>query len=168
MKHIYPSSHYLVHFVLLLSLPIICNFSCISPKAEVESRQAIDKQDAAVLASVHTKSITNLQKEVMAVHDSLMPAMTKLMHLKRELKIRLQDEKIVDEDKQRAMRDAVISLENADEAMMTWMRSYKTTYKGMEEVEIKDYLAKEKQHIDQVRQKMTESMMKAKNILTSH
>ncbi len=155
MKHI-DSIPFLLYRILFISFSI-SSLGCVSPRAEVESRQA--------LASVHTESISNLQKDVMAVHDSLMPAMSKLMHLKRELKIRLQDAKIADERKLRAMRDAVVLLESADSAMMTWMRSYKTNYEGMQEAEIKNYLAKEKQQIDEVKQKMTESMQKAISVL---
>jgi hypothetical protein len=164
MKHI-DSIPFLMYRILFISLSISGSLSCVSPRAEVESRQTVDRQEAVAVANVHTKSISNLQKDVMALHDSLMPAMSKLMHLKRELKIRLQDEKIENEHRLRAMRDAVVLLEGADAAMMTWMRSYKTNYEGMQEAEIKNYLVKEKQQIDEVKQKMAESMQKAISIL---
>lgn len=162
MKHI-DSIPFFMYRLLFFSISIGGAFSCISPKSEIESRQTVDRQEA--VASVHTKSISNLQKDVMALHDSLMPAMSKLMHLKRELKIRLQDTNIGNEHRLRAMRDAVVLLENADSAMMAWMRSYKTDYEGMQEGEIKNYLVKEKQQIDEVKQKMAESMQKAISIL---
>jgi hypothetical protein len=164
MKHI-DSIPFLMYRILFISLSISGSLSCVSPRAEVESRQTVDRQEAVAVANVHTKSISNLQKDVMALHDSLMPAMSRLMHLKRELKIRLQDEKIENEHRLRAMRDAVVLLEGADAAMMTWMRSYKTNYEGMQEAEIKNYLVKEKQQIDEVKQKMAESMQKAMSIL---
>lgn len=163
MKHIY-SIPFFMYRLLFFSASIGGAFSCISPKSEIESRQAVDRQDVVAVASVHAKSISNLQKDVMALHDSLMPAMSKLMHLKRELKIRLQDANMENEYS-RAMRDAVVLLENADSAMMTWMRSYKTNYEGMQEGEIKNYLVNEKQQINEVKQKMTESMQKAISIL---
>jgi hemoglobin-like flavoprotein len=163
MKH-----GYLISLLLFLSL--WGDWACISHKAEVESRQATDKQEAtptAVSTAIVTNnySVTGLQTEIMSIHDSLMPAMGKMMHLKRQLKIRLEESNIVDESKLKLLRNAVKSLEDADEAMMVWMRSYKTTYENMKETEIKNYLLKEKENINQLKEKMQESIKNAKGLL---
>ncbi len=162
--------HNLTNIFLFFFVSLLGDFACISQKAEVESRQTTDKPEslpttmsAKVTTNLH--SIKGLQTEIMSVHDSLMPAMSKLMHLKRQLKIRLEENNIVDENKLNVLRNAVKSLEDADEAMMSWMRSYKTTYEDMKETEIQDYLLKEKQQINQVKQKMMESMENAKVLL---
>lgn len=114
----------------------------------------------------NTVLILSLQKELMDLHDSIMPAMTKLMQLKRQLKIKLQDDRnVVDRGELKQIREAVLSLESADEAMMKWMRGYKTSFEGMTEYEIENYLHQERQLIVLVRQKMVTSIDKATVLL---
>lgn len=114
----------------------------------------------------NASNIMMLQKELMEMHDSIMPAMTKLTQLKRQLKIKLQeDQNVVDKGDLKQIRDAVVSLESADEAMIDWMRNYKTSFAGMTDYEIEHYLNKEKQLIVQVKQQMISSIHKATVLL---
>jgi hypothetical protein len=97
-----------------------------------------------------------------------MPSISTILHLKRELKIRLQEGNIVDEKQIREIHKVVKALEDADQAMMRWMQNHKTTYDGMKEDEIQSYLKKEKQQINKVGEKIVESMKKAKVMLASN
>jgi hypothetical protein len=135
------------------------SFSCISQKTENENRPTLDRQ--ACIA------ITNLQREVMLMHDSIMPSISHLMQIKTAAKIKLQEGNISDENKLKELNNIIHSLEEADEAMMTWMRNYKTNYEGMKDEEIRSYLLREKQRIHQVGEKIVESMKKAKVVLAS-
>lgn len=152
MKHSYFINYFLI-FLLSLS------FSCISQKTENENRPTLDKQACIAIA--------NLQKEVMLMHDSIMPSISHLIQIKTAAKIKLQEGNISDENQLRELRNIINSLEEADEAMMTWMRNYKTNYQGMKDEEIRSYLLKEKQRIHQVGEKIGESMKKAKVVLAS-
>jgi hypothetical protein len=134
--------------------------SCISQKTENEHRTATDRQTCI--------AIMNLQQEVMSMHDSIMPSISTILHLKRELKIRLQEGNIADEKQIREIHKVVKALEDADQAMMRWMQNHKTTYEGMKEDEIQSYLKKEKQQINKVGEKIVESMKKAKVMLASN
>ncbi|TAH22202.1 MAG: hypothetical protein EAZ08_01730 [Cytophagales bacterium] len=163
MKHTY-QLNWIVPVLLLLVFYIS---SCISPKSEVESRQITEKSEAISVVRANS-SITNLQKEVMEIHDSLMPAMPKLMQLKTQLSMCLEDGRIKNKTKLIAVRDAISLLEIADNAMMTWMQTYKMDYAGMEEIEIRKRLTIEKQHINQVRKQMIESITKAKKLLKNN
>lgn len=153
MKH-----NYFVNYVLFSSLLYL--MSCISQKTENEHRTATDRQTCI--------AIMNLQQEVMSMHDSIMPSISTILHLKRELKIRLQEGNIADEKQIREIHKVVKALEDADQAMMRWMQNHKTTYEGMKEDEIQSYLKKEKQQINKVGEKIVESMKKAKVMLASN
>lgn len=152
MKHSYFINYFLV-------LVVSMSFSCISQKTENENRPTLDRQ--ACIA------ITNLQREVMLMHDSIMPSISHLMQIKTAAKIKLQEGNISDENKLKELNNIIHSLEEADEAMMTWMRNYKTNYEGMKDEEIRSYLLREKQRIHQVGEKIVESMKKAKVVLAS-
>ncbi len=138
---------------------VLFSFSCISQKTENDNRPILDRQACIAIA--------NLQKEVMLAHDSIMPSISHLMQVKTAVKIKLQEGNISDENQLRELRNIINSLEEADEAMMTWMRNYKTNYEGMRDEEIRSYLLKEKQQIRQVGEKIVESMKKAKVVLAS-
>ncbi len=152
MKHRY----FINYFFTLI---VLFSFSCISQKTENDNRPILDRQACIAIA--------NLQKEVMLMHDSIMPSISRLMQVKTAVKIKLQEGNISDENQLRELRNIINSLEEADEAMMTWMRNYKTNYEGMRDEEIRSYLLKEKQQIRQVGEKIVESMKKAKVVLAS-
>ncbi|GAB4481805.1 MAG: hypothetical protein OHK0057_36980 [Thermoflexibacter sp.] len=135
------------------------SFSCISQKTENENRPTLDRQACIAIA--------NLQKEVMLMHDSIMPSISHLIQIKTAAKIRLQEGNIADENQLKELKNVINSLDEADEAMMTWMRNYKTNYEGMKDEEIRSYLLRQKQQIYQVGEKIGESMKKAKLVLAS-
>jgi hypothetical protein len=152
MKHRYFINHF-------FALVVLFSFSCISQKTENDNRPILDRQACIAIA--------NLQKEVMMMHDSIMPSISGLIQVKTAVKIKLQEGNISDENQLRELRNTINSLEEADEAMMSWMRNYKTNYEGMRDEEIRSYLLKEKQQIRQVGEKIVESMKKARVVLAS-
>ncbi|SFE94255.1 hypothetical protein SAMN04488541_1010107 [Thermoflexibacter ruber] len=152
MKHSYFINYFLI---LVVSL----SFSCISQKTENENRPTLDRQACIAIA--------NLQKEVMLMHDSIMPSISHLVQIKAAVKIKLQEGNISDEHQLKELRTVFNSLDGAEEAMMTWMRNYKTNYEGMRDEEIRSYLLRQKQQIYQVGEKIGESMKKAKVVLAS-
>ncbi|WP_221407642.1 hypothetical protein [Thermoflexibacter ruber] len=103
----------------------------------------------------------------MLMHDSIMPSISHLVQIKAAVKIKLQEGNISDEHQLKELRTVFNSLDGAEEAMMTWMRNYKTNYEGMRDEEIRSYLLRQKQQIYQVGEKIGESMKKAKVVLAS-
>jgi hypothetical protein len=112
-----------------------------------------------------------LQKEVMDVHDEIMPKMDELMTLKTEAKLKIRNlDSLSKSDTtllaQKLPYDSLlISLDEADKAMMDWMHGFDTEMTGKDENQKLEYLKGEKIKIDWVKNKMTESISKGKNLL---
>ncbi len=106
------------------------------------------------------KEKSNLQAEVMAIHDEVMPKMG-AMHLARK---NLRNVLTKTEDKKlKAEILAMISdLRKADEGMMVWMHEWKVPEKDPEKTA---YLLNEKKKITKVKLDMLTSLEKANNFI---
>lgn len=106
------------------------------------------------------ESVSKLEKEVLAIHDEVMPKMADINNLLvkftalKDQFLNGPDSILVNEIV--AIDSMILLLEEADEAMMNWMRQYKSPGKDMEEEEAKNYLIKEKEKILAVRKIMNE------------
>lgn len=114
-----------------------------------------------------------MKKEIMDIHDNLMPKMDDIMKLKSELKERKEtlanDTSIIDSTihaKTIQQTDSLIhALDNADESMMDWMRNYDALTEDMSHEENMEYLLEEKAKIEEVRLEMLSSIKEAQNVL---
>jgi hypothetical protein len=116
-----------------------------------------------------------LEKEVFAVHDEVMPQMSKIMDLKDNLssyiktadsllKINPQDKTVL--SKQAEALVLSTTLQKADDGMMDWMRLYKSdTLSALPVSGAMAYLQAEKIKIDLVKKQTTESIAKAEQFL---
>lgn len=100
---------------------------------------------------------STLEKEVMAIHDEVMPKLGELNMDKKGLEIILKN--TTDESVKITLQDAITALERADEGMMDWMAEYKLP---IETTTQKAYLNKEMIRITKVKTDMLESMKNAK------
>ncbi|MBK8626421.1 MAG: hypothetical protein IPN86_12910 [Saprospiraceae bacterium] len=99
-----------------------------------------------------------LYNEVMAVHDAVMPEMATIHKLKKELKaIETSDNKAV-------VLDNIKALNDADEAMMTWMAAFNVPEDKKQEDE---YLKAEKAKIQGVSDQMYGAMKAAATLIDS-
>ncbi len=93
-----------------------------------------------------------LYTEVMAVHDSIMPKMSDIHDLKKELKVYTESE----------ARDQVMAamgdLDKADEAMMEWMADFKMPE---DKTQLETYLNDQKTKINQVAAQMYSAIQQA-------
>jgi hypothetical protein len=99
-----------------------------------------------------------LYKEVMAIHDAVMPEMTTIHNLKKALKA-AQD----DSNKEMVLAH-IIKLNEADEAMMSWMAAFKTP---QDTATIDTYLNDEKIKIQAVSDLMLNSILSSNKLLDS-
>ena len=97
-----------------------------------------------------------LVKEVMEIHDEVMPKIEIINKYMTELEV------LKDEDGQASY--VYGELENADKAMMSWMRSVKVNKEGTEEERIQ-YYGSEKIKIENVKTMMLNSIELAKGYL---
>ncbi len=114
--------------------------------------------------------VGNLEREVFAVHDEVMPKMDKLLELKEAVSLDISKadsllniKSNLDLEKRKVEGLAISeSLEDADRNMMDWMHNYKSdSLKTLSAVEAIKYLKAEKIKISAVRDKMLESITKA-------
>ena len=114
------------------------------------------------VAPEETEKVANLRKEVIVVHDEVMPLMTDIYQLKTKLKEKLAGGNISVEDKPRI--DAILlELDSADRGMRDWMRSFsKVTTVGVPESDALHTLNEELTKIKKVKQDMIESVNAAK------
>jgi len=147
---------YSLLFTLLISVMF---FPTCAPKTNGNS-QATD---------VNTLEITTQEKmwdKVMAIHDDVMPKMSELNKIQKQLKEKSQV--IRDEVLQPKIIAAIETLEKADEGMWAWMHDLKQLKELRKEKthdEIMLYLSEQLTSIRNVKAVMETSMENGKNLL---
>lgn len=111
--------------------------------------------------------VEKLKAEVMAIHDEVMPEMGTLMNLQKELKDKISHLDTTDQSMADSLRRLVKQLEEADEAMMQWMRNYKDPSPEMSEEEALEYLESKKESITEVKNKINTSKAAAQAALNN-
>ena len=110
-----------------------------------------------------------LYEEVMVVHDEVMPRMQEIMQLKQKLRaeiVELEDKQDSVSDQNIQQYEMIISeLDQADKAMMQWMRAINKEYDTLSYEDAKAYLLVEKQRINEVKNDMNAAIEKAENIV---
>lgn len=113
--------------------------------------------------SAQQKKITNLENEVLSIHDSTMVDMDKIEPLKKQLD-QYKNDTMLAVQQRKELEIAKLQLTNARKDMMDWMHNYNTDFKGTDEEKI-SYLEAEKAKINEVHSKMKESIEKAQSLL---
>jgi hypothetical protein len=110
----------------------------------------------------------SLFKAVMAIHDEVMPEMDRIYRLRRRathLADSLQNQTAVPLPAD-SLRAIARRLEEADEAMMNWMRSNDFQFEDMSHEEIMQELEAEREKIIIVKETMLNSIKEAEATLT--
>ena len=114
----------------------------------------------------------DLQEEVIAVHDEVMPKMGAIAAWSdslRQLQNQLQSEaSAADSALTEAIEEQLLQLAKAEESMMDWMRNYTPPTKEQAEEEIMAYLQEEQQKINAVRDDMLAAIADAKAFFANH
>ena len=123
--------------------------------------------------------------EAIAVHDEVMPRMDEIMQLRQKLQLRVESMQEQPEedyaDSLRQMQTAIENLQEADQAMMQWMRSvqkvpgvdevssdYQDELKATELRDTVDLIQRQlaqKKAIEQVQQQMEQSITEAERLI---
>ena len=106
---------------------------------------------------------STLEKEVMAIHDEVMPKLGELNKDRKELQSILNN--ITDESVKTTLLEAITALEKADDGMMDWMAEWKIP---SEPIAQEAYLKKEMVRITKVKIDMLASMKNAKILKEKH
>ena len=106
-----------------------------------------------------------LFEETMDLHDVAMARMNEIYSLKKALKAKndsLLTVEPVDSVSHKEYTSLIVKLEEADEAMMTWMAQFETKYQDEETEESVNYYKDQKDKIEAVSQSMDEAITRAK------
>lgn len=145
--------------------------SVVACQSKPTSEATTPPTDSTAQTESKSKSVADLEKQVLAVHDSVMPAMSDLMKLKKEVTQQLSelDKQPVSADiRQRQAQGKAIkaALDQADQSMMDWMHRYNgDTLAKLKEQQALDYLKAEQQRVDAMSQLMRKSINDAQAYL---
>jgi len=150
--------------LIILAISFLYSCSTTGEKENNTSNDVTENHD-----HLHGGS-SDITKELMAIHDSIMPAMGKLMSLKREVS---DDIKITDslmavkssdvlKKRKKEALNLNTQLEKADHEMINWMHQYKAdTLAKLNKEQADVYIADQKQKIETVRDLMQRSISDA-------
>ena len=114
------------------------------------------------------REVRKLQKEVMKVHDQVMPKMGELQELKKKA-ARMADslEERGDSALAATMDTTEVHLERGHESMMNWMRNYKQPADSIKAADAIDYLEGQKEKVKAMRETMMGALEQARGRLDS-
>ncbi len=156
-------------FFSLMMATLLCTFACKKDKGD--NKKNYKSEDVTnIEVNDAVKAVQDkLYDEVMFIHDEVMPKMTNITGLTKELKgkkSKLVNSKCEFENEDEAKINKVLDrLSVAEEEMWDWMHEFKRPEEGSHE-EIMQYLEGEKIKIDNVRQNMLASIRAAETLKT--
>jgi len=109
-----------------------------------------------------------LFKQVMEVHDEIMPKMDDIMDYQKQLKEKMEalsSEAEVDSVAISKIEVAIADLDNSHDAMMGWMRQFNKDYEGMVHEDILKYLSGQKEKIKNVGEVTNAALKQAEELL---
>lgn len=149
-----------IQFLMSLILSVTILFSCGNQnKTERDQLQIEDRKPSEA-----EQAETALYEEVMAIHDEVMPKMDDMMRLKSQLQAKLEQKETTQEEAL-ALRSAIKELEQADEAMMQWMRNFKPQDHVNDHQKVIAYYQEQKKYIKEVKDKMLAAIENARKKL---
>jgi len=131
---------------------------------------SLDSQDESSPRSEQQAEQDTLYKQMMAIHDEVMPEMDRIFRLQRLLMESVDSLELIKKNKELLQKindckQAKGELLQAEEAMMDWMRSNDFEFENMTQQEIICLLQTEKDNIIVVKEKMLNSIQKAEHLL---
>jgi hypothetical protein len=109
------------------------------------------------------KVVENLETEVIAIHDEVMPKTNDIYHLKKTLR-----SKLAETQDSTAILNLIHQLEAADEVMMVWMDQYKHADMTKDTTYNMAYLREQREKIIQVKDEMLSAIQKTKDFLQNN
>ncbi|MCK8495095.1 hypothetical protein M0L20_24700 [Spirosoma sp. RP8] len=151
--------------IVVAMLAAITLFACQSKPTSDATAHA---SHSTAQAAAKPKSVADLEQQILAVHDSVMLAMSELMRLKKTI-----SQQLAEQSKQPASANAhqrglavKAALEQADQSMMNWMHHYNgDTLATLTEQQALAYLQEEQQRVNAMSELMRKSITDAQAYL---
>ena len=121
------------------------------------------KEPSEVGKPVEAGSTEGLEKEVMEVHDEVMPRMGELYTWKTKLKAKL-DSAGVSEKRREELVVTINKIDSAYQGMMTWMHHYHPVPDSVNHERAREYLENEMEKIKKVRNDILGALQKAEEV----
>ena len=115
---------------------------------------------ASCTGEKQSAELKNMYDEVMVIHDEVMPKMRNINQAKKKLR------RIDDYEDHQEVVEMIRRLDDADEAMMSWMADFKKPDATDEEA-AKAYYAEQKKEIEAVRDLMLSAIEEAEEMASS-
>lgn len=110
-----------------------------------------------------TGPVAELEKQVLAVHDSMMLQMTDFMRIQEEVSVKVEKS---DRPSREKGQQVLRQLKQADEVMMDWMHQYKgDTLQQLDHEKALDYLKIQQEKVNSLSRLMRQSLTDAQNYL---
>ena len=106
-----------------------------------------------------------LYKEVMEIHDAVMPKMSDINRVKRNLDDQIETDSLIDDNLNSKVSIIILELTAAEESMMEWMKGFKVPKKDQPDEQVVSYLKEEKLKISRVSDQMLSSLEDGTKIL---
>ena len=125
---------------------------------------------AAACGGSQENNTDTLLDEVMAVHDEIMPKLSDMSKLRKQLKGQIDE--LVSQDSVGNMeliqqfQQGIEELDNSHEGMMNWMREFDNDFEGQTTEQILKYLNDQKGRIEEVGVKTNRAIKQAQDLLT--
>lgn len=132
--------------------------------SENEQKETLTQDEQNHMAKV------NMEKEVMEIHDAIMPKNSDLKRIERQLNQYLEENATVDQEKKKEIEAMTQKLNQAHKGMMDWMAGYGSTsskFSEMEQSAVMEALKKEKAKIQKVSDNMERALEEGKTMLQS-
>lgn len=152
------------------SITLLAVLFCMACQSK-SSTETVDQPDSTGQISAKPQAVADLEKQILAVHDSVMPAMSDLIELKKQVIEQLSElEKEPTSSEARRQKEQLravkAALDKADASMMDWMHTYDgDTLTKLREDQALAYLKDQQQRVKAMSQLMRKSIDDAKAYL---
>ncbi len=141
----------------LLFLLVVIIVSCTKSEKHTEHQHELDNNDNPNQA---------LYEQIMDIHDEVMPRLEDIYLQKKEIKDKLANTPDMGVEGKQELELMLVQLDSADRAMMNWMHRFQPLADSIDEEKARAYLESEMERIKEVKTLMTESIDKAKNLIS--
>jgi len=140
-------------FIILISFSILLLFqaSCSSDTSTEKEPKLPEREQ--------------LYKEVMEIHDAVMPKMSEINRVKRNLDDQIEADSLIDDNLKSEVSTMLLELTAAEESMMDWMKGFKVPKKNQADELVIVYLNEEKLKISRVSELMLISLANGTKLL---
>ena len=119
-------------------------------------------------ASSENRPVDAMVKQVIDIHDKVMPKMGNMTKLQKDLRKEIEElegQDTADAERVAAMKTAVAKLESAKAGMRNWMKEFEHPSAEQAESEALKYLESELKKVEQLRDDILSSLKQAENLM---